>query len=285
MSRGETLVVLAAGRSSRMKRTAEELRGRDAEQARDLPKCLIAVGPRGEPLLDLILASARAAGLTDAVIVTGPEAEAIRARYGTREAGNEFQESTVSYAVQPAPVGTADALLQALDQRPEIAGGPVLVVNSDNLYSERALGLLCSARAPNAFPAYDRDGLGLPPERVAGYAVVKLDASGALLDLVEKPDAATIERFRQPDGRLLVSMNVWRLTPSMIRPFLESTPPHPVRGERELPVAVLAMARALSGSVVGVPISEAVPDLSSAGDIAKVREFLARAASQRPPGQ
>jgi glucose-1-phosphate adenylyltransferase len=121
---------------------------------------------------------------------------------------------------------------------------------------------------------YDRAGLDFAPARARQFAVLVKDASGMLVDIVEKPSPEQVVRATGPDGRVGVSMNLWRFSYYMIRPFLESAPVHPVRREKELPVAVGIMIRTHPGSMTAIPISEHVPDLTSMHDIGEVEEFL-----------
>jgi hypothetical protein len=100
------------------------------------------------------------------------------------------------------------------------------------------------------------------------------DASGMLVDVVEKPTPEQVVRATGPDGRVGVSMNLWRFSCDTIRPYLERAPLHPARMERELPGAVGMMIRERPGVMKAIPISEHVPDLTSALDIGEVEEYL-----------
>jgi len=283
MSRASTgaLVVLAAGLSSRMKKSAAE-RGAgsaDTREALERSKSMIGVGKEGRPLLDYLLANARDAGYGDIVIVVGEGDEEIRARYARPEpalAGVAF-----SFAVQPIPpgrtkpAGTADALLRAMRARPDWRGGKFTVCNSDNLYSREAMRRLLESPHPCALIDYDRDALRFTESRIAQFAVLEKDARGFLTGIIEKPSPEEIARVQDAGGRVGVSMNIWRFSYDMIAGALEAVPFHPVRQEKELPVAVGMMIREHPGSMFAIPLAEYVPDLTSVEDIEEVRRFLA----------
>jgi hypothetical protein len=69
-------------------------------------------------------------------------------------------------------------------------------------------------------------------------------------------------------------MNIFRFAYDTVLPFLEEVPLHPVRMEKELPVAVARMIEKSPRSVLTIPVSEYVPDLTGRGDIAVVQEYM-----------
>jgi len=206
----------------------------------------------------------------------------MRRHYGPADRDNLFHGLSISYAVQPVPegrkkpLGTADALVRALRSRSDWQGGAFTVCNSDNLYSVAALRALREANAVCAMIDYDRSALEFPPERVEHYAVLRKAPDGSLRDIVEKPTPGKIEECSGPDGRVGVSMNIFRLRTQLIRPYLETVPLHPVRQEKELPTAVSMMVKAHPGCLATIPRAEHVPDLSGRDDIASVQAYLLR---------
>ncbi len=272
------IVILAGGVSSRMKKSMSALgAGHEASHA---AKSLIGLGEGKRPFLDYLLWNAELAGYRDVVLVVGEQNRAFRERYGTTDRGNRFHSLEISYAIQkiPAgrtkPLGTADALLQALRSRPDWSGRGCTVCNSDNLYSVAALRKMLDTGDRCALIAYDRDALGFSSTRARQFGVLLKDGSGRLVEIIEKPSEEQITRVTGPDGRVWVSMNLWRFACDVILPFLEQAPMDPVRSEKELPVAVSRMIREVPGSVVAIPIAEPVPDLTTAGDIDVVEESL-----------
>lgn len=275
------LVILAAGVSSRMKQpVAEEIDPALAREADFKTKGMIGIGEGNRPFLDYILYNAREAGYRDVVLVVGDTSESVRACYGRKDRGNQFHGLTISYATQKIPsgrskpLGTADALLQALLVRKDWKGKWFTVCNSDNLYSRRALKLLLDSTADGALIDYDREMLGVPLERVEQFAVLSKTGDGRLLDIIEKPRPDVVAQVSDGNGRVGVSMNIFRFRYERILPFLTMVPIHHVRKEKELPTAVTMMLKEFPGCVAAIPLGEAVPDLTGRGDIMTVQKYL-----------
>lgn len=279
----ERLVILAGGISSRMRKSitaSNDVDARFAEEAVSKPKSMIGVGDGERPFLDYLLLNARKVGYRDVVIVVGEADDVIRNHYGTKERENDFHGLSISYAVQKIPegrskpMGTADALLQALLFRKDWKGEKFTVCNSDNLYSVRALKLMIDSPYPNALIDYDRSALEFPQERIEKFAVTLKDKKNFLLDILEKPSPADIKKARGKDGMIGVSMNIFRMDYDMILPCLEQVPEHPTRKEKELPAAVIMMVNKHPKSCYAFPLEEHVPDLTQMKDIVVVQKYL-----------
>jgi glucose-1-phosphate adenylyltransferase len=276
------LVILAGGLSSRMKNSVadENIDPQVLRDTRSKSKTMIGIGGDKRPFLDYLLFNAREAGYRDVVIVIGEHDEAVREYYGQKLTGNPFHGLTISYAVQPIPVnrskplGTADALSHALNAKTEWKGKQFTVCNSDNLYSRDALRLLLASDYPNTMIDYDRHALKFPPEKIQQFSVISKDDEGFLLDIIEKPSAKEIEQVKRNNGTIGVSMNIFRLRYEDIFPFLEQVQLHPIRNEKELPVAVSMMVHKNPGSMFAYSLSEHVPDLTSKEDIVFVKKYL-----------
>jgi len=279
----DRMVIMAAGVASRMRHPAKDAKEADAaliKQADERSKGLIGVGQGGRPFLDYLLYNSREAGLHDIVLVVRRNDEAIRNYYGAREKGNNFHGLALSYAYQDIPegrtkpLGTADAVLQALLARPDWKGGKFIVANSDNLYSVRSMRLLLECGEKSALPDYDRDGLEFEASRIAQFGITRKDPEGYLLEIVEKPGPEALEALRGPDGILRVSMNIFLLDYDLVLPSLESCPLSPARQEKELVAALTAMAREHPRSLKAIPWREHVPDLSTKDDLTAVQDYL-----------
>ena len=277
------IVVLAGGISSRMKRlpsvsttTNVPLLG-DAEKK---SKVMIGVGEDSRPFLDYLLYNLEHSGYEDVVIVVSERDNSIREFYEQRGNARRFPQLRISYAAQAIPrerqkpLGTADAVLHALRSRPEWKGKSFTVCNGDNLYSQIALRLLLEDRHENALIDYDRAALQFDQDRIAQFAVIKKDEAGFLRDIIEKPSLEEIDSVANGQGRVGVSMNIFRFSYDCILPFLESVPLHPVRQEKELSIAVKMMVAERPRSMFTIPLSEHVVDLTSQGDIPVVRAYL-----------
>jgi NDP-sugar pyrophosphorylase family protein len=283
MKRGDPrVVILAGGISSRMK-SPSALGRLDPElvkQAEKGTKGMISVGEGGRPFIDYQLYNMKKAGIDDVVIVVGEKDEVLRQYYGLKDRDNEFHGLRIAYAIQhipegrKKPMGTVDALMQALLVRPDWRGGDFIVCNSDNLYSVRAFTMLLDCDAPNALIDYDRSGLEFAETRIAHFGITKKDKDGYLLEIVEKPPLEELEHLRSADGSLRVSMNIFRLNYEMIFNPLRDCPENPVRHEKELVTAVTAMVRLHPRSLKTLPLKEHVPDLTYKDDIAVTSEYL-----------
>ncbi len=283
MKRGDKrVVILAGGISSRMKSTPAEghLEPELAKQAEERTKGMISVGKGGRPFLDYQLYNMKKAGIDDIVIVVGEKDETLRQYYGLKDRDNQFHGLRITYAIQripegrKKPMGTSDALLQALLVRPDWKGGDFIVCNSDNLYSVRVFTMLLDCDAPNALIDYDRSGLEFAETRFAQFGITQKDKDGYLVEIVEKPPLEELERLRGADGSLRVSMNIFRLNYEMIFDPLRNCPESPVRHEKELVTAVTAMVKLHPRSLKALPLKEHVPDLTYKDDIAVTSEYL-----------
>lgn len=278
----ERLVILAGGISSRMKIPAAadvELDSRLLTDADLKPKSMIGIGNDYRPFLDYLLINASKAGINDIVIVISPKDDLIKSYYLNNE-NNLFNNLHISYAIQYIPVGktkplgTADALLAALQNRPDWRGKKFAVCNSDNLYSVEAFKAVMNSVSLCAMIDYDRRALDFPQERIEGFAVTLKDKESYLCDIIEKPGKDVINRCKSKDGYIGISMNLYYLDYDIILPFLENCPFDPVRNEKELTTAVKMMIDEYPRSVLAIPFSQHVPDLTMRNDIPAVQKYI-----------
>lgn len=142
----------------------------------------------GKPLVGWVLEALAAAGVGEAVIVTGPGEGGIRAALGAAAFGVRL-----NYATQAEPRGQADALRSA---RAAAGAGPVLVLNANDLYDPAVLAAL-AARLDDGHDVVLVGRRTAEPERF-GIMRFEADAGGGaaigrrLAGVVEKParDAA-----------------------------------------------------------------------------------------------
>jgi NDP-sugar pyrophosphorylase family protein len=151
-------VVMAAGEGTRLRPLTERW-----------PKPVLPID--GRPVLATLLRELAAAGLAEATVVTGHLAEHVEALVGDGS-GFGLRVETVR---QPKPVGSADAVLRAVDAGAE---PPLLVTAADTIFRRGDL-----ARAVEAWTAGSAAGaLGVreggreeqTAVRVSGGAVVEL---------------------------------------------------------------------------------------------------------------
>jgi glucose-1-phosphate adenylyltransferase len=272
----QNLVVLAAGMSSRMKKEDKgvQLSTEDMQQANQRTKSLISIGDKGQVLLDYVLFNAQQAGFKNVYVVTGKDNTLFKEHYKNRKLDLEL-----FFAVQYIPenrlkpLGTADAVCQLLAQYPTLKQTHFVVCNSDNLYSVKAFKALRDILEDQALISYNREALQFSAERISKFAVISVK-NNYVKAIVEKPTLNQLEKFKDSEGKIRVSMNLFKLYGKLIFPFLEECPLHPIRQEKELPVAINNYLKVHPLSMRAFPLSEHVPDLTSKKDIVILREQL-----------
>ena len=201
----QRIVILAGGAATRMKKAAPDLTDLDptlANQADTLTKGMIGLGDSGKSLIDYQLENASNAGFNEVLMLLHPDDDFTQAYYEKlAQEGNSWGIQFVFarqyiHTDRVKPAGTADAVLQALEQHPDWQQGRIVVCNSDNLYSAEALHALRETESPNAFISYDRDAMDFPLERISRFAIAKLDANNQLLDILEKPSEDVLEQYK-----------------------------------------------------------------------------------------
>ena len=259
-------VVLARGLGTRM-RTADPTIALSPEQARAADAGLKPMIPiNGRPFLDYVLSGLADAGVRDVALVVAPDHEAILAYYDSAAPPSRVR---VHFAVQPQPLGTADAIL-AVERWSD--GEPFLAMNADNLYPPQALADLAALDEPG-LPAFEQGDLiassNIPSQRIRAFAILEVDADGYLKGIVEKPAA---QRVPTDDPRVLISMNCWRFDGRIFEAC--RTVPRSARGEFELPEAV-GVAIRHGVPFRALPARGPVLDLSQRADMTEVAGRLA----------
>lgn len=278
------LLILAGGMASRMKKAlAEENSNLDPKlvaQANAVTKGMIQVGKNGKTLIDYQLYNAHLAGIEEVMLLLHPTdtvsqeyCESLMAKDATWGMKIVFARQQIA-ADREKPAGTADAVYQALSQHSDWQTGRVIVCNSDNLYSVNALKTLWASPVPQALISYHRDSLLYPEERISAFALIRTDAEGYLLEIIEKPTKEQADELMAKQGRLGVSMNVFVFEASTFLPYLAKTPFHPVRNEKELPTSVVMFGEGESKGFFAIPLAENVPDLTSKEDILVMQKYL-----------
>lgn len=271
----ENIIILAGGASSRMKKSVDQnLSPEKVAQANQLSKGLIELG--GKPFLSYLLDNILQAGFKNVYIITGENSQMFRRAF---ENNPDFVDLNIQFATQyipegrQKPYGTADALYQCIEQYPNLKEDTFCVCNSDNLYSLNALKNLKNANSHQAILAYDIDHLKYPKERIVRFAVMKFDDDYNLTTIVEKPEPDKIVDYTDAHQKIRVSMNIFLFDGKSFFKYLESCPAHPVRDEKELPTALMNMIED-NIKVMGIPIAEHVPDLTSKNDIAILENYF-----------
>jgi NDP-sugar pyrophosphorylase family protein len=274
----DSLIILAAGLSSRMKKSvsSKNLSKRSIEQANSRDKGLIGIDKNGRPLIHYLLINAKIAGFKVIYLVIGQNSDSFKSYFDE----NKYDGLDIEFAVQYLeknklkPSGTADALFQAITQFPILKSSNFCVCNSDNLYSAKALRSIRSTSFSNAFISYDKSFLNFSSEKVSSFSILKLNENGYLVNILEKPTAKDFDLFKDSGGKIRVSMNLFKFNGSVFYDYLKNCPFDVLRNEKELPTAVLNLAKDQPSSVYGIPFEEHVPDLTSKDDIIVLNKLL-----------
>jgi glucose-1-phosphate adenylyltransferase len=230
----------------------------------------------GKPFLSYLLENILQAEFKNVYIITGENSKMFRRAF---ENNPDFVDLNIQFATQyipegrEKPYGTADALYQCLEQHPNLKEDTFCVCNSDNLYSLNALKNIKNANSRQAILAYDIDHLEYPKERISRFAVMRFNENYDLLAIVEKPEPSRIANYTDAHQKIRVSMNIFLFDGKYFFKYLENCPPHPIRDEKELPTALMNMIGD-NIQVLGIPIEEHVPDLTSKNDIAILENYL-----------
>jgi NDP-sugar pyrophosphorylase family protein len=275
------LLILAGGMSSRMKKALDGNTNLDAkliEQANTLPKAMLGIGKDGRPFLDYVLYNAAKAGCKEVLLLLNPKDTVTQSYYEKQTATGKVWGLDIKYARQhiPAdrekPLGTTDAVEQALAQHPSWKISKFIVCNSDNLYPEKVFRLLWEDTHAHAMPDFDTK-TGYEEDRIRNCAIIRKDAEGFLINLTEKPTDEEWKEIKATMPRIGISWNIFAFQGEEVLPFLEKTPLS-ARNEKELPESVKLMAKEKPQSIFTIPVEDVIPDLTSKADIAGIQAFL-----------
>ena len=271
-----TIVILAAGMSSRMKKSTDSSIGSTkADEANKKSKSLITFG--NKPFIYFLLENIVDAGFQNVIMVVGQDYEDFK---NEMDKFPSISKINIEYAIQSIPknrvkpFGTADAVYQTMDQIDKLKNQSFCVCNSDNLYSTKSLKLIRENSYDNAVLAYDRDSLNFPKDRVSSFSILMTNSEFNLVNFIEKPTQEQVEQNLDDNGKIRVSMNIFKFDGSQAFEFIKSCPVNPLRNEKELPSAIVNMISHDSLYMKGIPIAEHVPDLTSKSDIQIIQKLI-----------
>ena len=274
----QSLLIMAAGASSRMKASvAKDIGTAATEQANNRTKGLIEIGEDGKPLLYYLLRNAQEAGYKTIYLITAADASFFRS---TMRSLPNLDQLHFVFVIQhipqgrTKPLGTADAVFQALEQFPVLQKNRFSVCNSDNLYSVNAFRKLRSIEQGSGLIAYDSKSLNFTKEKIAGFALLVLDSDFYLQNIVEKPATTDFKNAADNHESLYISMNAFTFDGNVFFSFLRDCPINLNRDEKELPTALLNMIQVYPNSVRGIPMQEHVPDLTTKEDLLLLEDYL-----------
>ena len=261
------LVILAAGRSSRMKRpSSDALNPAEKALIAQRSKAMLPVGPNEKPFLAFVLERARSEGVDACCLVLSSEdalTEDLIQPWIPQGLTLDVARQTIPNG-RSKPWGTADAVSFALRKHPEWGGLSVGVCNGDNLPPQGAFEVM--AGLEHGMVGFARTQLGLPQDRVEAFAVADLDEAGEVVRLIEKPSSEEVQSVADPDGEAWVSMNLFRLNGGAMRKACEEVEPDAIRQEKELPSAALLVAEQSHANLRLSPCRGAFVDLTHPED-------------------
>ena len=272
----KTIVILAAGMSSRMKKSIDsDIDDSKADEANKKSKSLITFGDK--PFIYFLLKNIVEAGFENVIMVVGKDFNDFKKQLDNLNFNNKLK---IDYAIQKIPkdrvkpFGTADAVFQTMDQIEILKNSSFCVCNSDNLYSTNSLRTIRENAYENAVLAYDRDSLNFPKERVSSFSILMTDDNFNLLNFIEKPTQEQVDQNLDSNGKIRVSMNIFKFNGLQAFDFIKNCPINPIRNEKELPSAIVNMINENDLYMKGIPIAEHVPDLTSKADINIIQKLI-----------
>ena len=272
----KTIVILAAGMSSRMKKSIDsDIDDSKADEANKKSKSLITFGDK--PFIYFLLKNIVEAGFENVIMVVGKDFDDFKKQLDNLNFNNKLK---IDYAIQKIPkdrvkpFGTADAVFQTMDQIEILKNSSFCVCNSDNLYSTNSLRTIRENAYENAVLAYDRDSLNFPKERVSSFSILMSDDNFNLVNFIEKPTQEQGDQNLDSNGKIRVSMNIFKFNGLQAFDFIKNCPINPIRNEKELPSAIVNMINENDLYMKGIPIAEHVPDLTSKADINIIQKLI-----------
>ena len=272
----KTIVILAAGMSSRMKKSIDsDIDDSKADEANKKSKSLITFGDK--PFIYFLLKNIVEAGFENVIMVVGKDFDDFKKQLDNLNFNNKLK---IDYAIQKIPkdrvkpFGTADAVFQTMDQIEILKDSSFCVCNSDNLYSTNSLRTIRENAYENAVLAYDRDSLNFPKERVSSFSILMTDDNFNLVNFIEKPTQEQVDQNLDSNGKIRVSMNIFKFNGLQAFDFIKNCPINPIRNEKELPSAIVNMINENDLYMKGIPIAEHVPDLTSKADINIIQKLI-----------
>ena len=272
-----SIIIMAAGASSRMKKPVKnvKLSSDQVDAANSKSKVLIEFGIEKKPFISYLISNAVQSGFKNIYIVTSEKADLFR-----NNSNLKSNEVNIKFSIQYLlnnrirPLGTADAVLQTLNQFPILKSTSFCVCNGDNLYSIKSLSKIRFSEAENALMSYNRDGLNFSEKRISSFSVIKMNENNFLEYIIEKPKTELINKYLDNSGKVRVNMNLFKFSGAYSFKFFENCPLNDLRDEKEIPDVLKNMILKKPNSVLGIPISDTVLDLTSKKDILEVQKYL-----------
>ena len=109
---------------------------------------------------------------------------------------------------------------------------------------------------------------------VSSFSILMTDDNFNLVNFIEKPTQEQVDQNLDSNGKIRVSMNIFKFNGLQAYDFIKNCPINPIRNEKELPSAIVNMINENDLYMKGIPIAEHVPDLTSKADINIIQKLI-----------
>ena len=276
----ESIIVMAAGASTRMKNSNFQNKSIDYQQTVDSnkSKSLIRFGKESKPFISFLISNIFNSGFKNVYIVVPENSEYFKKYFNQRVKKELKIKINLSFQLVPKnrskPLGTADAVYQTMQQFPELKLKPFCICNGDNLYSIASLKKIRLSKFNYAFIAYDSKGLEFSQKKISSFSVIQLDKENRLVNIIEKPPVKLIPKFVDKNGKIRINMNLIKFSAKSSFDFFRECPLNEKRNEKEISDVILNIVKYKKNYFHGITVFEHVPDLTCKSDILAVAKYL-----------
>ncbi len=268
------LIIMAAGVSSRMKTSnvSTDLSEDQVYQSNSRAKGFIEINEKNETLIYHIIKNSITAEIQDFYVILSEDSIEFQnyLKKIEKKLSIKIRFAFQDYYGNPKPMGTADAIYQAMNQFPILKSSRFLVCNSDNIYSVKAIKTLKSEFTHNSMIAYNSKCLEFSEEKISSFSILEIK-NKFLYKIIEKP---TINHIRNITDKKFISMNIFSFFGDQVYDYLSNCEISQDRGEKEIATAIQNMINDRNESIKVFKICEHVPDLTYKNDIELINNFL-----------
>ena len=268
------LIIMAAGASSRMKASdySTNLSEDQVSQSNSRAKGFIKINEKNETLIYHIIKNSIAAEIQHFYVILSEDSIEFQnyLKKIEKKLSVKIRFAFQDYYGNSKPMGTADAIYQAMNQFPVLKSSRFIVCNSDNLYSVKAIKTLKLELTHNSMIAYNSECLDFSEEKISSFSILEIK-NKFLYKIIEKP---TISHIRNITEEKFVSMNIFSFFGDQVYDYLSNCEVNQHRGEKEIATAIQNMINDRNESIKVFKICEHVPDLTYKNDIDLINNFL-----------
>ena len=268
------LIIMAAGMSSRMKNSSDNsnLSKDQISQSNNRAKGFIEINEKNETLIYHIINNSLTVGIKYFYVILSEDS--IELQNYLKEIEKKLSV-IIRFAFQDyygnsKPMGTADAIFQAMNQFPILKSSRFIVCNSDNLYSKKAIKILKLESTHNSMIAYNSACLDFNEEKISSFSILEIK-NNFLYKIIEKPP---INFIKDISKEKFVSMNIFSFFGDQVYDYLRNCEINKDRGEKEIATAIQNMINDRNESIKVFKICEHVPDLTYKDDIKLLNNLL-----------